>query len=235
MTKFYIDKDKVGEFWRNHSSKFQLDDRLGLSNLETDEELGKLKLKEEQIVINKYFSDLSGCMLDLGAGSGEWSIFLAKQFNKVISVEKTDGMIEVFNKRLERLGPNNIELIQSDVTNLRIQDNIDIVFMSGLCIYLNDLDLEDLLKNLLSRNKGKLEIIVRDGTGITKRHFIDGEYSEALDASYYALYRTRDEYIELFHKYGFYLEKDQDMFEEGSSLNKWKETRLRIYKFIIEE
>tara|TARA_Y100001958_G_C21161197_1_gene495030 strand:+ start:490 stop:1194 length:705 start_codon:yes stop_codon:yes gene_type:complete len=234
MTKYHIDKDKVGEFWRNHSAKFQLNENSGLSNLEMDEELGQLKLKEERRVINQYFKNLNGCMLDLGAGSGEWSFFLAKQFSKVIAVEKTEGMIEVFNKKLVSSKSKNIELIESDVTSLDIPEDVDVVFMSGLCIYINDLDLEKLLSDLVSNCKSQLEIIVRDGTALTKRHFIDGEYSEALDASYYALYRTREEYIRLFRDQGFYLKKDQDMFEEGSKLNKWKETRLRIYKFIKE-
>jgi len=234
MTKFYIDKDKVGEFWRNHSTKFQSNDNSGLSNLEMDKELGQLKLKEERRVINQYFKNLNGCMLDLGAGSGEWSFFLAKQFSKVIAVEKTEGMIEAFNRKLVSSNSKNIELIESDVTNLDIPEDVDVVFMSGLCIYINDLDLEKLLSNLVSNSKSQLEVIVRDGTALTKSHFIDGEYSEALDASYYALYRTREEYIRLFSDHGFYLEKDQDMFKEGSILNKWKETRLRIYKFIKE-
>ena len=109
--------------------------------------------------------------------------FLAKQFSKVIAVEKTEGMIEAFNRKLVSSNSKNIELIESDVTNLDIPEDVDVVFMSGLCIYINDLDLEKLLSNLVSNSKSQLEVIVRDGTALTKSHFIDGEYSEALDAS----------------------------------------------------
>ena len=37
MTKYHIDKDKVGEFWRNHSAKFQLNENSGLSKREWNE------------------------------------------------------------------------------------------------------------------------------------------------------------------------------------------------------
>lgn len=61
--------------------------------------------------------------------------------------------------------------------------------------------------------------------------FIVDKYSEALKTHYSALYRTRDEYIEMFKRIGYSLIRDEDMFEEGSPLNKWKETRLRVYLF----
>ena len=60
---------------------------------------------------------------------------------------------------------------------------------------------------------------------------IDGKFSEALQQNYYAFYRSREHYIEIFKANGFDLITDQDMFDEDSELNKWQETRLRVYKF----
>ena len=45
------------------------------------------------------------------------------------------------------------------------------------------------------------------------------------------MYRTREEYVDMFEGIGFNLLRDEDMFEEESPLNKWKETRLRVYLF----
>jgi len=53
-----------------------------------------------------------------------------------------------------------------------------------------------------------------------------------LETTYSAIYRTREELIEIFKKIGFQLIKDEDMFPEGSVLNKFPNTRLRIYKFV---
>ena len=57
------------------------------------------------------------------------------------------------------------------------------------------------------------------------------KFSENLQAHYSALYRTRQSYFKFFKQGGFTLLKDEDMFDEGHVLNKFLETRLRIYLF----
>jgi len=52
-----------------------------------------------------------------------------------------------------------------------------------------------------------------------------------LKTNYSAIYRTKEEYAEIFEGIGFRLLKDSNMFEEGCCLNKFPETRLRIFKF----
>jgi hypothetical protein len=77
-------------------------------------------------------------------------------------------------------------------------------------------------------------VVLRDGTGVPARHEIHDRWSEALQASYSAIYRTRDEYAAAFARVGFRLERDDDMFGEGCVLNRFPETRLRIYRFVRE-
>ena len=55
--------------------------------------------------------------------------------------------------------------------------------------------------------------------------------SETLKMEYSALYRTHSEYNTIFKQIGFSLLRAEDMFEEGSLLNKYSETRLRLYLF----
>ena len=74
-------------------------------------------------------------------------------------------------------------------------------------------------------------ILLRDGTGLEKRHQIKNQFSESLQLEYSATYRTNDEYEDLFSKHGFELVSSDDMFKADSPLNKWKETRLRLYEF----
>ena len=99
-------------------------------------------------------------------------------------------------------------------------------------IYLDDERCGHLLDQLNFASSNGAKIIVRDGTAIDKEYLINGRYSDALNSNYYALYRTREKYIKLFEKHQFKLVNDEDMFEDNSILNKWINTKLRVYKFI---
>jgi len=72
---------------------------------------------------------------------------------------------------------------------------------------------------------------LRDGTGVPDHYEIQKRWSEALQANYAAIYRTRAEYIAAFATIGLSCVRDDDMFEPGCVLNKFPETRLRIYRF----
>jgi hypothetical protein len=74
-------------------------------------------------------------------------------------------------------------------------------------------------------------VLLRDGTGVAGRHEINSRMSEHLQSLYSAVYRTREEYLELFAGKGFSLLRDENMFDEGCPLNKYPETRLRLYRF----
>jgi hypothetical protein len=76
-------------------------------------------------------------------------------------------------------------------------------------------------------------ILLRDGTGIDGRYEINNRFSEHLKADYSAIYRSRSEYVSMFNNAGFTLIKDENMFDEGCPLNKYPETRLRVYLFKV--
>ena len=98
-------------------------------------------------------------------------------------------------------------------------------------MYLNDDELDVLLARVRGYSRPGTAVVLRDGTGIAGRYEIARRWSEALQANYAAIYRTREEYIALFAGIGFALVADDDMFGPGCALNKWPETRLRIYRF----
>jgi hypothetical protein len=75
---------------------------------------------------------------------------------------------------------------------------------------------------------------LRDGTGVANRHEINDRLSQHLQSNYSATYRTRQQYLDMFEAAGFRLERDENMFDDGSPLNKYPETRLRIYRFSVD-
>ena len=126
----------------------------------------------------------------------------------------------------------NVNLIHCHAEEFLVNKVFDIIWISGLLIYLSDKNFENLIENCKKMSRSGSYIVLRDGTGIDKRHEIIDQYSEALKLNYSASYRTSDEYINAFEKHEFKCLDHQDMFENESGLNKWAETRLRLYTFV---
>ena len=134
-------------------------------------------------------------------------------------------------REAEKLNIYNLELVTSDVVDFIPNIKIDYVFLSGVLLYLNDQRALKLIKNIYSYTNNNSEVLVRDATGLNGRYVIKNKYSEALKSNYSAIYRSKKEIITLFETNGFVLKYNDDMFKSGSPLNKWDETRLRVYLF----
>lgn len=227
-----IDKKYVADFWESHAKSFKHKYKSGLSNLETDPNLAEKKNNIEREVLSSYISkNTDGTFLDFGAGHGEWSIFFHKMFKKVTAYEQSVSMYDIFIRNVAKSNITNIEIIQKDVSKIKKIESFSVALLSGILIYLPDHDVENILKLLFQASNSGSIIILRDGTGTNGDYSINGKFSEALQQEYHAFYRSREHYIDIFKANGFELLADQDMFHETSELNKWSETRLRVYKF----
>lgn len=227
-----IDKKSVADFWENHARSVNNSQKPGLSNLETDPNLAEKKINIERIVLSSYVSrDSVGTFLDFGAGYGEWSLFFHKMFKKIVAYEQSATMHDIFLKKVADNNVKNVEIIKKDVSKLESIDTFSVALLSGILIYLPDTDVQNILTLLFQASNSRSTIVLRDATGISGDYSIDGKFSDALQHNYHAFYRSREHYIEIFKASGFDLLADQDMFDDDSGLNKWQETRLRIYKF----
>ena len=227
-----IDKTSVADFWESHARSLSNSQKPGLSNLETDPNFAEKKINIERTVLSSYVSsDSVGTFLDFGAGYGEWSLFFHKMFKKIIAYEQSATMYDIFLKKVTDNSVKNVEIIKKDVSKVDSIDSFSVALLSGILIYLPDTDVENILRLLFRASNSRSIIVLRDATGVSGDYSIDGKFSEALQQNYHAFYRSREHYIEIFKANGFDLLTDQDMFDEDSELNKWQETRLRIYKF----
>jgi len=224
--------DKIMNFWDAQARKSKHLKLEGVANLEEDPKLLEEKIEtENRKVMKKIDLDKSKTVLDLGAGTGQWSFRFAEIAKEVVAVEFSEGMCDLARNKAIKLGVNNIEFVISPVQNYESDKLFDLIFISGLLIYLDDEECELLASKCKRYMKPGGNLFLRDGTGVKGRHEINDKYSEDLSAYYSATYRSSGEYIDLFESNGFSLVDHEDMFKEGSPLNKWEETRLRIYQF----
>ena len=227
-----IDSKKVKEFWASRIKKLGKVPCEGMANLEENSKLLKIKFQLERKKAFQYVAlDENMTLLDLGAGIGTWSFLFAQTCKEVVAVDYTEEFVKLARQEAKKRNITNVEFIYQPVQQFVSNVTFDVIFISGLLIYLNDEECEQLLSKIPSYSKVGCNLILRDGTGILGRHEIHHKYSENLHAYYSAIYRTKETYMQMFKEIGFELVKDEDMFEEGCVLNKYTETRLRIYLF----
>jgi len=225
-----VDTEYMREFWKTRAQMHDINE--GMTNLEDDTELLKLKLQKEIPKMLSYVNPRKDMiMLDLGSGYGTWSFTYANRIKKVHAVDYIQKMVDIGTQYAKEEGIENVEFFCNSIQNFVSVVKYDLILLSGVMLYLNDADVKLLIKRINGYSKKGTIIVLRDGTGIDKRYTIEKEYSERLGTMYSAIYRTREEYIKIFAKIGFELIKDEDMFEDENPLNKYKETRLRIYEF----
>jgi SAM-dependent methyltransferase len=228
-----IDPRKVKAFWDARASACGRLDFDSIANLEEDARNLALKVELETEKVFAYLGSVAGrTMLDLGAGVGQWAFrFLERGATAVTAVEYSEALAQIGQREAVRRGVPNLRFVVSPAEEYSSAVAFDMVFISGLFVYMNDDQAEKLAGCLPRLCRADALVLVRDGTGVPVRHEIDNRLSERLGTRYSAIYRTADEYAALFARNGFALVKHENMFEEGCPLNMYPETRLRIYRF----
>ncbi len=163
-----------------------------LMNLETDERLSENKFRPQMEHFNRVVT-LRGddVIMDLGGGVGLWSEYFSKRVRHVILVEKQKEFVDVARKKFSEQSINNVEIIYDDIVNFDvIPGSVDKVFISGVTIYLNDDALTALSNKIRHALREGGELIHRDSYGGYGRYVIDNKFSEKLDMTYSAIYRS---------------------------------------------
>jgi SAM-dependent methyltransferase len=228
-----IDRARVKAFWDARAEMYGKVDFNSIANLEQDPTNLALKVRLESEKVFAYLGPLAGkSILDLGAGVGQWAFrFAERGAARVTAVEYSAALASIGRAEAVRSGLTRVEFVVSPAEEYGGGPTFDVVFISGLFVYMADDQAERLASNLPRFCRPETVVLVRDGTGIPFRHEIDNRHSEHLQTLYSATYRTAAEYEALFARQGFVLRRHENVFEEGCPLNKYPETRLRIYQF----
>ena len=228
-----IDPSKVKRFWEGRAAVVGKVAFESVANLEQDQSNLKLKIDDETKKVFEWLPDVAGMsVLDLGAGVGQWTFrFAERGAGHVLAVEYAQGLAEVGAAEAKRRGADQIQFLVSSAEEFDTLQTFDLVYISGLFVYLNDDQANQLLDRLIRFVRPGGLLMVRDGTGVMKRYEINDRFSEHLGERYSATYRTRDDYVASITRRGFELVRDENMFAEGHPLNKYSETRLRLFLF----
>jgi len=132
-------------------------------------------------------------VLDVGCGAGAWTEILAARCGFVIGFEQSASMVR--SAKARRVDERRVEIRQADVREDLPEGPFDLIFVGGLCMYLNDVDLILWLRSLQGRLALSGSVVLRESTVPTGRTSAKG--------GDWAVYRSVDTYRRLFQRAGF--------------------------------
>tara|TARA_Y100000589_G_C27197775_1_gene647764 strand:+ start:6020 stop:6709 length:690 start_codon:yes stop_codon:yes gene_type:complete len=224
------------DFWEEQSKK-QLSYIHSISNLSYDKELSIEKSNIEQKKVKSLLKDLNkyyeSC-IEIGAGTCQWTNLLSQNCRNVLATDTSKGMLSLGKKYIERNhNCKNINYYFGDICIEKNPENApyDLIFISGLLLYLNEQKFYKILNFLEKYSINKSILILREPVAIKSEYLLNNKYSKELQTIYSAIYRTETKIINNFKKNNFKLLTNDWMHSNGSKFNKWEETRLKLFSF----
>ena len=80
----------------------------------------------------------AGRVLDLGCGAGTWTKIFAARYDRVVGIEQSSSMLAAARTLLAPFP--NAQIVEGDVRKNLPEGLFDLIFLGGLCMYLNDVD-----------------------------------------------------------------------------------------------
>lgn len=171
-------------------------------------------------------------VLEIGCGIGRFVDALYDKCDSYLGIDYTEDFIEMAKKSHDYDNCKFQVMSATDINadELLIEPPFDVIIFSGVLMYINDEDIKLVFKELNRIGAEDKKLFIMEPIAcIDSRLTLKDFYSEGLDADYNAIYRTEDEYRELFKCLNCNKVSSDFIFTD---LSKHTETK---YKFFIIE
>ncbi len=111
-------------------------------------------LEPSSLVVKAISFVKKGKVLDLGAGEGRDSVFLAKKGFKVLAVDSSKYGIHKLNQ-LAKIHNVKLKSVVEDITKLKIKGNYDLIICNNVLHFLHRNDVYALIENIKKHTKKK--------------------------------------------------------------------------------
>ena len=223
----------MNKFWENQSLNKQSFIH-SISNLSNDKKFSEEKSITEKKKIENLLKmnnrKYKSC-IEIGSGTCQWTKSLSKISESVLATDICKGMLDIGKEYIEsKKNQSNINFFLGDICNEKNPKNspYDLVFISGLILYLSKDQFSKLIKFILDNTTTNSIVILREPVGIHKEYVLENVFSIELKTNYSAVFRTEESIIEPFKINNFVIETNEWLHPDNSKFNKWKETRLKL-------
>lgn len=154
---------------------------------------------EKDYIIPKLTLGKEKKVLDLGCGIGRWADDISDKCGYYCGVDFSAEMIKVA-KQKKRSGNCeflNLSLKEAVKDNRVISIKYDVIIVTGVSMYINDDELLDCYKGIGKLLNKDTILYLEESVGKNERLTLNNIWSENLKDYYGAIYRTREEYMEM--------------------------------------
>ncbi len=206
------------DFFDRRAKKYKEDNPYSVTMYQDDHpDLVKMRNKKEtEKLLPKLHFNKSSKILDIACGIGRWSDAITVEIQKYCGIDFCSEFIKLAQQRNQLL--DNRKFLVGKSTDVvacleKAQEgNFNRILLIGALIYLNDNDLSDTLSQIGQICEQNTIICIREPIGLKERLTLKKQFSEELEDTYNAIYRTRDELITAmetaFFQKGFLLDEE---------------------------
>ena len=137
-------------------------------------------------------------VLDVGCGTGRWSVTLAKMGSTVTGIDISSKMIEFAKERATRNEIRNITFLNTAAEELDYTDCFDLALSATVLQHItDDKRLESAVQRMVNAVKKKGRILIIESASLSR-----GDRAKEEQAIKFMVIRTRQKWIDLFQDYG---------------------------------
>jgi SAM-dependent methyltransferase len=230
-----IEPDKVRSFFEERARRIpQLGPLRAVLYQDNHPDLAERRDAAEKLVLGPLLAvDQATRFLDIGCGTGRWVSAVAGGCAHYHGFDLSPGLIafartvhaDRLNCRFSVCSAVDLSLSALDET-----EPFDRIMAAGVFLYLNDEEVELTMQRIADVAAKRCRLVIREPMAVVDRLTIREHYSEDLNQTYNAIYRTEAELLQLASNGplggGFRRVDSADLFLD-QSLNNRPETRQR--------
>lgn len=234
-----IDYNETKEFFKHRAGKFRTDNPYSVTMYQdNNEKLVRERNKKETEKLKPLLElKETSRVLDVGCGIGRWGDAITEPIEEYCGMDFSGELIKIAKERNEKTNYFFCEGAVTDIEQVLSQNekaNYNVILLMGILMYVNDMDMEEVFRQLENKCMEHTKICIREPIGVEERLTLKEFFSEDLNDNYNAIYRTRDELVTFLEKgllnKGFKIEQEGFLFDE-ENLNNRKETTQ--YYFVL--
>lgn len=224
-----IDSKKVKNFFDERAKK-NVENILSKTMYQDKQVVEKRQSDEIKIVLSKL--DLNNKkILEIGCGIGRWAEVFKDYCSQYLGIDYSKNLIKIAK---ENYSFDNCYFQEMSATNiveskLLVKPKYDIIFITGVLIYLNDDDIKQVISEINKISDNNTVIYIRETLSkLESRLTLKDFYSEDLNEEYNAIYRTENELINFFDGL-----KDKSIIDSDEIYNDTNVREETGYKYFI--
>lgn len=195
--------ERSREFWDRIAAR---DAQGGLAGLlDGDPELAQYRDRAERQVCFAQLSERLSAesrVLEVGCGSGRWTIELARRYRQVVALDISAGMIEQARERVLAAGLSNVELSVAPMDEAQLEGEFDLIYLGSCLHYMDDAAILRGLERIAPRLAPGGVLLSRDTVSLIGKTF---HRSERYGGDDPAIYRPIAWYEDAMRRHGLTL------------------------------